>query len=148
MARRKGAYLVGKFPPLIMATSGETRAQKDAREYGMLQEHGRLLSELQEQIQAGNAMTQVPFDELKSMYAHNQACFEELKLTITTFTGKQTESARNSAGVLGSGSVVGRNVAGHNQSPAMTTAQDREPRHAFRVGRVEFPRFNGNDVSS
>lgn len=147
-ARRRGTYRVGKLPQLIMVTSGVTRAQKDARVDDMLQEHGRLQSELQEQIQAVNSMTRVFFDELKWMYAHNQACFEEIRLTITTFTGKQTESARDSARILRSGFAIGRNVAGHNQSPAMTINQDREPHHAFRMGRVDFPNFNGNDVSS
>lgn len=72
-ARRRGTYRVGKLPQLIMVTSGVTRAQKDARVDDMLQEHGRLQSELQEQIQAVNSMTRVFFDELKWMYAHNQA---------------------------------------------------------------------------
>lgn len=133
--------------------SDKTRAQKDARVDSILQEHGHVLSELQEHIQAENASNHVSFDELKSMYAHNQSCFEELKLAITSFTGKKTKSARDSAEILGSGTGVTHNVFVNTQSPSMTTVQPhvmetRKPHHAFRVGRVDFPRFNGNDVSS
>lgn len=136
-----------------MTTSGETRAQKDARVDGTLQEHHRLLSELAEQVMAANVRTQTSFDELKMMYAHNQSSLEDLKLSMASFAANKQEPAKNleSAGILGSGIGPTRSGLTSNPQPTVGTAtvnETRDLKHMYRVGRIDFPRFSGNDVSS
>lgn len=105
-------------------------------------------------------------DHTRTAFVEMRQGFADIKLMITSQEAQHLEATSGTTGILGSGSSMSYTTPTANQGPRITatepppTAQgsmteehenhtdNRESKHRYRIGRLDFPRFSGMDVAS
>lgn len=138
-----------------MATNtNETRAQLETRIDATLVEHGRLLTEhltaAHHHQQAADERQQIANDRLQEIQAADiEKLTRMLTTAVTSVTPTPTVTATAARTPVALPSATADTIATHAQHPPTCLATEpRDNRHHYRVGRIDFPRFTGTDISS